>query len=114
MKAEKDPEPITVNDVYHILAPLKARYKNTRSEAYQIYKKTLDYSEMFCKIQDKAALADLKFFLAELGMNPEEIAIIGSLLPQSADEARIYLPSLSRLDDGVIFQAIDKIQSILM
>lgn len=114
MKEEQESQPITVSEAYHLLAPIKGRYKNTRSESFQIYKKTLEYTEMFCKIQDKSAISDLKLCLEELGFTKEEISILGSLLPQTADEAKIYMPSISRLNDTSIYKAIEKIQSIFM
>lgn len=114
MKEEQEPQPISVSEAYHLLAPIKGRYKNARSESYQIYKKTLEYTEMVCKIQEKSAISDLKLYLEELGFTKEESAILGSLLPQTADEAKIYIPSISRLNDVSIYKAIEKIQSISM
>lgn len=113
MEDGQDSMPISVSEAYHLLAPLKARYKNTRSVPYQIYMKTLEYTEMFCKIEDKSALMDLKSFLTELGLTQEEVAVLGTLLPQSVSEAKIYIPALSRLDEREIGRIIEKIQSIV-
>lgn len=102
-------QPIATSEAFYLLAPLKSRYKNTRAESYQIYKKTLDYAEMFCRIQDKSVMSDLRSTLEELGFTGEEIMALGSLLPQSTDEARICVPSIMRLDEEAIEKAIDKI-----
>ncbi|ELA42843.1 uncharacterized protein VICG_00158 [Vittaforma corneae ATCC 50505] len=111
MKSSQEPLPISISEAYHLLAPLKTRYKNTRAESYRIYTKTLEYAEMFCKIEDKSALVDLKFFLTELGLNQEEVAMVITLLPQSVSEAKICIPSLSRLEDKLISKIIEKINS---
>lgn len=105
--------PITTSEAFYLLAPLKSRYRNTRAESYQIYKKTLDYVEAFCRIQDKSVMGDLRSILADLEFTGEEIAAFGSLLPQSADEAKICIPSITRLDDESIDKVIDKILQII-
>jgi len=113
MAADQDAVPISVSEAYHLLAPLKARYKNTRSQSYQVYMKTLDYLEKFCKVEDKSGLMDLKSFLGELGLTEDEGATLTTLLPQSAGEMKAYVPGLSRFDDGVMNRIIEKIQSVV-
>lgn len=106
-------QPITTSEAFYLLAPLKSRYRNTRTESYHIYKKTLDYAEAFCRIQDKSAMSDLRSALTDLGFTGEEIAAFGSLFPQNADEAKICIPSITRLDDESIDKAIDKVLQII-
>lgn len=113
MKSSHEPLPISVSEAYHLLAPLKARYKNTRAESYRIYTKTLEYAEAFCKIEDKSALADFKFFLSELGLSQEETASTITLLPQSVSEAKVCIPSLSRLEDGLVSKIIEKASNVV-
>jgi hypothetical protein len=109
---EEEVRPVSVSEAYHLLAPLKPRFKNPRSTAYQIFAKTLEYVEMCNRIQDISAIEDLKTTLNILGFTPEESSAMGSLLPQNSDEAKICIPSLNRLEDNVILQAIEKIQSL--
>lgn len=111
--ADDSSQPISVSEAYHLLVPLKSRHKNARTESFQIYKKTLEYAEAFCRIQDKSIVADLKATLADLGFSEEEAAALGSLLPQSADEAKLCVPSIVHLDDGTIDKAVKKIGEIL-
>ena len=105
--------PISISEVFHLLYPIKGRFKNPRSLSYQMFNKTLTYVESCNRIQDKTAIEDLKFTLSILGFTSDEIALLGNLLPQSIDEAKIYISSLNRLDDNVIIQGIEKIQSII-
>lgn len=110
---DEEAKPVSISEAFHLLYPLKGRFKNTRSTSYQIYTKTLAYVESCHRIQDKAAIEDLKFTLTLLGFSPEEVASLGTLLPQSSDEAKICIPSLNRVDDSILLQAIEKIQSVI-
>lgn len=104
--------PITTSEAYHIMLPLKGRYKNTRSESYKIFKETLKYADLFGKIKEKSLADDLRQALVELGFSEAEIAAIGSLLPQSSNEAKICVPSITRLTDNAIESAIQKVQQV--
>lgn len=110
---EDNSNPISVSEAYHLLVPLKSRYKNARTESYQIFKKTLEYTDTFCRIRDKTIAADLKSYLMDLGFNGEETSAFGSLLPQNADEAKLCIPSIVRLEDDVINKVIKKIGEIM-
>ncbi len=112
-QAEDDMLPVSVSEVFHLLYPIKGRFKNPKSLSYQVFNKTLTYVEACNRIQDKSAIEDIKYTLSLLGFTPDEIASLDTLLPQSIDEAIIYISSLSRLDDNVIIQGIEKIQSII-
>lgn len=106
----KDEErPITISEANQLLLPLKSRYTNTRSDSYQIYLKTLEYTNTFGRIKDKSAVLDLNLALTNLGFTPVEIASLGSILPDNADEAKILVPSIVRLSDSIIEEAIEKI-----
>lgn len=107
---EKISHPITTSEAFHLLNPLRSRYKNARSDSYKIFKETLDYTEVFCRIKDKCTTDDLRSALASLGFTEDEIALLGTLLPQTADEARILAPSIIRLESSIINIAIEKIQ----
>lgn len=114
MDENKDSEtPISINEAYNLLLSLKSRYKNTRSESYQIYSKTLEYLELFSRIKDKSAMQDLRTTLIDLGFTEQEIAIFASILPCTADDAKILVPSLVRLNDEIIEKAVSKVESIL-
>lgn len=104
--------PVSVSEAFFLLEQQKNRYKNIRSESYQLFKKTLDYTESFGRIKDKSVVEDLRTFLADFGFSEDEIAVVGSLLPQSVEDAKIYVPSIARLGDENILSVIQKIQRI--
>lgn len=112
MERETISHPIMVSEAYYLMNSIKSRYKNTRSTSYKTFKETFDYCEKFCKIKDKSFADDLRTTLSEYGFNEEEISALGSILPLSRDDAKICVPSISRLPDNVIDMAIDKIQLI--
>lgn len=104
--------PITVSEAFRLLEPLSENYKDARSNSSKIFKETLEYTRTFLRISDKGLADDFRQSLAENGFTNEEIAVLGSILPQSADEAKICIPSISRLDDSIIEQIIEKIRSL--
>lgn len=110
---EEEVRPVSISEAFYLLYPLKARFKNTRSASYQIYTKTLAYVESCHRIQNKAAIEDIKITLSTLGFTREESASAITLLPLNSDEAKICIPSLNRLEDNVILQAIEKIQNLV-
>lgn len=57
-------------------------------------------------------MENLRVSLIELGLNEEEVAIVASLFPQSVDEVRMLVDSLSRLDEQTLIQVVNKINSI--
>ncbi len=105
--------PIMTSEAFFILDSIKSRYKNTKSQSYKVFKETFDYCEKFCKIKDKSLIDDLRVTIAELGFNEAEIAAFGTILPISRDDAKIYIPSISRMQDSVIDSVIEKIQMIV-
>ena len=115
MLSEKELEshPITVSEAYHLLTPIKGRFKDTRSQAYKIFKDTYEYVEAYGKIKDKAAAEDLRQSMVDAGCTEEEVAALGTLLPQSVEEARACAPGLSRLDARVLDEIVEKIQGLV-
>ncbi|KAI5169459.1 DNA-directed RNA polymerase II subunit RPB4 [Pancytospora epiphaga] len=107
---EKASQPVTVSEALHLLLPLKDRFRNTRLPSYKIFKDTLDYTERFSKVKDKAQIEELRQRMDALGFTSEEIAILGSLLPQSVDEAKLCLPSIAHLDHKIIEIAVERFQ----
>lgn len=114
MNSEKElsSKAITVSEAFHLLDFQKPKYKNTRSNAYKIYRETLDYAHAFCKIRDRSIAEDTAATLMEMGFTDEEVAAMGSLILQTKEEARICIPSITRLSDSVIERAIEKLNSV--
>lgn len=59
--------PITTSEAYFLLEPNSGRFKNVRSESYQIFRKTLEYTETFGRIKDKTVADDLRTTLTGCG-----------------------------------------------
>lgn len=107
----KDAHPVTLSEVKYLLESIKERSSvDNRSASYKILKQTLNYVEKFCKISDKSFADDLRSSLFENGCNEHEIAILGSLFPQSVEEAKVMCPSLKNKDNITL----NKILNILI
>ena len=103
---------VTPSEAYYLLEPQKSRHKTVRTEAYNIFRKCYEYTEIFGKIKDKSVIEDLRIYLKDCGFKENEIVVFGTLFPQSIEEAKIYIPSLNRLEDEVIEKGIQKIQNV--
>lgn len=104
----KDSHPVTLAEVRYLLETVKDRSSvDNRSASYKILKQTLNYVEKFCKIEEKSLADDLRSSLFNCGCNEVEIALLGSLFPQSIDEAKMLIPSLSDEDNTLLTKVID-------
>ncbi|KAI5152154.1 DNA-directed RNA polymerase II subunit RPB4 [Enteropsectra breve] len=111
--AKDTARPISISQAYFLLNSIRERPRNPRTEATKIYNTTLEYCERFMKFEDMSAYEDVRKYQEILGFNEEEIAILGSLIPQTVDEAKICVPSVSRFQDDVIESVIEKLQKIV-
>jgi DNA-directed RNA polymerase subunit F len=109
--------PVTVSEARSLLESQKERILSGESGKSLSHQKefmsTLHYTEVFGKLKSKSHIEDLRNTLSELKLSENEIALIGSLLPQSSDEARILIPSLNRLDDETLGFIVTRVQGAL-
>lgn len=104
----KDSHPVTLAEVKYLLESVKERSAvDNRSSSYKILKQTLNYVEKFSRISEKSLADDLRFSLFNCGCDEVEIAILGSLFPQSAEEAKLLIPSLKNKDNALLNKIID-------
>nr|AGE95189.1 DNA-directed RNA polymerase II 16kDa polypeptide [Encephalitozoon cuniculi] len=98
----------------YLLEGQKERFRaDFRSNASKVFRSTLGYLDDFCRIKDKSVAEDLRTTLSGLGFGEVEIALFGSLFPQSVEEAKSLVPSLGTRDDDAINQAVEKIQQLI-
>ncbi|WUR02768.1 DNA-directed RNA polymerase II 16 kDa polypeptide [Vairimorpha necatrix] len=104
----RDAHPVTLAEVKYLLEDVKERSSlDNRSSSYKILKQTLNYVEKFCKIEEKSMAEDLRSSLFNCGCNEVEIALLGSIFPQSVDEAKMLIPSLKNKDNAVLSKIVD-------
>lgn len=104
----KDIHPVTLPEVKYLLESIKQRATlDNRSSSYKIYKQTLLYIEKFARITEKSIADDFRSSLFNLGCSEFEISVIGSLFPQSTEEAKALIPSLKDKDSNTLGKIID-------
>ncbi|KAF9763784.1 DNA-directed RNA polymerase II subunit rpb4 [Nosema granulosis] len=104
----KDIHPVTLPEVKYLLESIKQRATlDNRSSSYKIYKQTLLYIEKFSRISEKSIADDFRSSLFGLGCTEFEISVIGSLFPQSTEEAKVLIPSLSNKDNNTVGKIVD-------
>lgn len=108
-----DSHPVMLAEARYLLEGHKERFKTDfRSNTSKAFRSTLAYLEEFCRMKDRSVVDDLRSTLSSLGFSEVEIAMFGSLFPQSVEEAKLLIPSLMQKEDQVISQAIEKIQHV--
>ncbi|AFN83492.1 DNA-directed RNA polymerase II fourth largest subunit [Encephalitozoon romaleae SJ-2008] len=102
-----------LSEARYLLEGQKERFRaDFRSNASKIFRSTLGYLDEFCRIKDKSVAEDLRTTFSGLGFSELEIALLGSLFPQSVEEAKTLIPSLASKSDDAIGQAVEKIQQL--
>ena len=110
----RNSHPIMLAEARYLLEGHKERFKaDFRSNTSKTFRSTFTYLEDFCRIKDKSVVDDLRTTLSAADFSEMEIALFGSLFPQSVEEAKLLIPSLTLKDDQSISQAIEKIQRII-
>lgn len=110
----KNSHPVMLAEAKYLLEGQKERFKaDFRSNTSKTFRSAFTYLEDFCRMKDKSVVDDLRTTLSTAGFDEMEIALFGSLFPQSVEEAKLLVPSLISKDDQVISQAIEKIQQIV-
>lgn len=110
----KDSHPIMLSEAKYLLEAHKERFKaDFRSNASKLFRTTFTYLDEFCRIKDRSIVEDLRNTLSGLGFDELEIALLGTLFPQSVDEAKVLIPSLKEKNEDKITQAVEKIQQVI-
>lgn len=105
--------PVMLAEAWYLLDAHRNRFKaDLRSSKSKTFRLTLKYLEDFCRVRSKSVVDDLRTGLAA-NFSEMEIALLGSLFPQSAEEARLLIPSLVSKDDHVLSQAVERLQQIV-
>jgi DNA-directed RNA polymerase II subunit RPB4 len=105
--------PIMLAEAMYLLEAHKDRFKaDFRSGASKIFRSTVSYLNNLCRVKDRSVIEDLRSTLASLGLDNIEIALFGSLFPQSVEEAKLLIPSLASRDNLQLSQAVEKIQQL--
>ncbi|EOB13960.1 DNA-directed RNA polymerase II 16kDa polypeptide [Nosema bombycis CQ1] len=104
----KDIHPVTLPEVKYLLESIKRRITlDNRAVSYRIYKQTLLYIDKFARISEKSIADDFRNSLFSLGCSEYEISVIGSLFPQSIEEAKALIPSLGNKDTNTVGKIVD-------
>eukprot|EP01112_Ceratiomyxa_fruticulosa_P008617 TRINITY_DN2231_c0_g1_i1.p1 TRINITY_DN2231_c0_g1~~TRINITY_DN2231_c0_g1_i1.p1 ORF type:complete len:140 (+),score=16.79 TRINITY_DN2231_c0_g1_i1:226-645(+) len=68
-------------------------------QASPVFSKTQAYVDRFNRFKNKIALTEVRAILGRNEFEQYEIAALGNLLPESSEEAKALIPSLSRMND---------------
>ncbi|KAM0686215.1 hypothetical protein COBT_002565 [Conglomerata obtusa] len=102
-------KPITTSEAFHILK--QTNHKSSTSPS--IINSTLKYLQHFSRIKNENHSKELRIIMNKNKFSDEEIALVGSLLPENVKSMRTLVPTLERVDDAVLQYLISRIREII-
>ncbi|CAH1723841.1 DNA-directed RNA polymerase II subunit Rpb4-like [Aphis gossypii] len=115
-KEFENAETLLISEVNMLLKFRKNQNESAEEEQEfsEVFNKTLTYTEQCSKFKNKETIVAVRNLLASKKLHKFELASIGNLCPQLADEAKSLIPSLEdRFDDDELQQILDDIQAKL-
>lgn len=98
---EEELYPLMTCEAYYILDDRRSKLLNNRApkKYIKLFDSALNYAETCSRIASRSRAETLRNVLSKFELSNAEIASIGSLFPQSVDEAKMLIPSLNRFGD---------------
>jgi len=91
---------------------LKKRSEGSGSEPSEIFLKTLKYTQRFSRFNELENFKEVRNLLKRKNLFSYELASIANLFPQTAEEARTLIPSLSvNLEDAEIQEILNDMKA---
>lgn len=109
-----EPYPLMTCEVLYMLEEQRTKMvdEDKPKQYVRLFESVLNYAETCSKVKSRGRAETLRSFLAKFGLLGREIAAIGTLFPQSVDEARILVPTLGRYKDEELAVAIKQIDEL--
>eukprot|EP00300_Choanocystis_sp_HF-7_P030188 c38957_g1_i1.p2 GENE.c38957_g1_i1~~c38957_g1_i1.p2 ORF type:complete len:134 (+),score=35.36 c38957_g1_i1:178-579(+) len=87
-----------------IMAEKEARRRTNPSEKplKDVFLSTLMYTQRFNRFRGESAASSLREAMTAKGLTPLEIALMANLVPESVEDARAQIHTLTRLSDADI------------
>jgi len=100
------------SEVHMLLEHRKQSNENTEDEQElsEVFAKTLNYTQRFSRFKNRETIASVRSLLVQKKLHRFELAQIGNLIPESAEEAKGLIPSLEdRYCDEDLAQILEDI-----
>lgn len=101
---EEELYPLMTCEAFYVLDDRRSKLINNRmSKQYiKLFDSALNYAETCSRVTSRSRAETLRNVLSKFELSNAEISSIGSLFPQSVDEAKMLIPSLSRFGDEAL------------
>lgn len=94
-KEFENAETLTISEVLKILKNRQEQQKNSMQKLNEVFLKTLEHCEQFNRLGDnKEQISAVRRMLQTKKLHKFELAQLANLCPDSAEEARTFIPSL--------------------
>ncbi|CAG5136558.1 unnamed protein product [Candidula unifasciata] len=113
-KEFENAETLLISEVQMLLDHRKQQNENAEEEQEQseVFMKTLNYCERFSKFKNRETIAAVRSSLMQKKLHKFELAQLANLCPETAEEAKSFIPSLDgRFEDDELQQILDDIKT---
>jgi len=100
---------LLVSEVAILLDHRKERERET--EVSNMFTKTLAYADRFSRHKNRSTVKEIRNLLEQKGLKPYELASLANLCPESVEEAKFLIPSLTQYTADEIQNVLDDITS---
>ncbi|VDK36120.1 unnamed protein product [Taenia asiatica] len=115
-KEFENAETLMISEVKFLLEHRKKQNESNPIHELELsnnFTKTYNYATQFSKFSNRETIESVRNLLVQKHFHNFELAAIANLLPDTAEEARVLIPSLEgpRFPDEELQQILDEIQS---
>ena len=110
----EEAEALLSSEVYLLLEHRRAQSEQSDelAEMSQVFLKTLAYTQRLAHFKNRETIRALRQLLSSKPLHKFELAQLGNLCPDTAEEAKGLLPSLhNKLDDGELDEILKDMHS---
>ncbi|UYV83661.1 POLR2D [Cordylochernes scorpioides] len=113
-KEFENAETLLVSEVYMLLEHRKTQNESAEEEQElsEVFMKTLNHCQRFSRFKNRETIASVRNILQAKKLHKFELAQLGNLCPESAEEAKSFIPSLEgRFEDEELRQLLETIHT---
>uniref|UniRef100_A0A6B2LR90 RNA polymerase Rpb4/RPC9 core domain-containing protein n=1 Tax=Arcella intermedia TaxID=1963864 RepID=A0A6B2LR90_9EUKA len=103
-------EMLSISDVGLILQNQVPKYDP--SQLTDVFNKTLEYTQRFSRLKNKATMQEANMLLKDTELHPFEQAQIKNLCPENVEEAQGLIPSLAGRDADMLLEVLENLSKL--
>lgn len=108
-------ESFSISQIRHVLELSRDRMLQEKGEAgiSLVFRKTLDYVNVFSKINNRQTVENIRSLFPDGEFDGFEATSLMNLACETSDEAKILIPSLSRIPDDHLQNILNEMNNLI-